>query len=104
VVRLGLAVKIIHWASWIFAIETYLDTVKLADFCQIVVQIFSYSVIIITEMFCYGVILFRRLFVTGDVLLRRHYVTETLCYRDVLYGDVLSRRRFVRRRFVCVPF
>jgi hypothetical protein len=26
---------------------------------------------------------------------------ETFCYGDVLYGDVLSTRRFVRRRFVC---
>jgi hypothetical protein len=28
---------------------------------------------------------------------------ETFCYGDVLYGDVLSRRRFVWRRFVCAP-
>jgi hypothetical protein len=34
-------------------------------------------------------------------LLRRHFVTKTFCYGDVLLGDFLSRRRFVRRRFVC---
>jgi hypothetical protein len=28
---------------------------------------------------------------------------ETFCRGDVLYGDVLSRRHFVRRRFVCAP-
>jgi hypothetical protein len=42
------------------------------------------------EKFCSEDILFRRRFVTGDVL----YIG------DVLYGDILSRRRFVRRRFV----
>jgi hypothetical protein len=34
---------------------------------------------------------------------RRCFVTETFCRGDVLYGDVLPRRRFVRRRFVCAP-
>jgi hypothetical protein len=34
---------------------------------------------------------------------RRRFVTETFCYGDVLYGDVLPRRRFVWRRFVCAP-
>ncbi len=32
---------------------------------------------------------------------RRRFVKETFCYGDVLLGDFLSRRRFVRRRFVC---
>ncbi len=45
-----------------------------------------------------------RRFVTGDVLLRRRFVTETFCYGDVLLGDFLSRRRFVRRRVVCASF
>jgi hypothetical protein len=36
-------------------------------------------------------------------MLRRRYVTETFCYRDVLYGDILLRRRFVWKRFVCAP-
>jgi hypothetical protein len=35
-------------------------------------------------------------FFSEDVLL-----LETFCYGDVLYGDVMSRRRFVRRRYVC---
>jgi hypothetical protein len=34
---------------------------------------------------------------------RRRYFTETFSYGDVLYRDVLSRRRFVLRRFVCAP-
>jgi hypothetical protein len=32
VVRLGLAVEVRDWASWILALATYVETVKLADF------------------------------------------------------------------------
>jgi hypothetical protein len=56
------------------------------------------------ETFRYGDVLLRRRFVTGDVLLRRRFVEETFCYEDVLLGDVLSRRRCLRRRFVCASF
>jgi hypothetical protein len=45
----------------------------------------------------------RRRFVAETFCYRRGSVTETLCYGDVLYGDVLSRRHFVWRRFVCAP-
>jgi hypothetical protein len=43
-------------------------------------------------------------------LLRRRCVPETFCYKrrsvteTFCNGDVLSRRRFVQRRFVCAPF
>jgi hypothetical protein len=73
--------------------STYVETVKLADFFFIVMQILSYADIINTEMFCYG-----------DVLFRRRFVTETLCYGDVLHGDVLSRRRFVEETFCAETF
>jgi hypothetical protein len=48
----------------------------------------------VTETVCPGDVLLQETFCNGDVLLRTV---------DVLYGDVLSRRRFVRRRFVCAP-
>jgi hypothetical protein len=48
--------------------------------------------------------LLRRRFVPETFCYRRRSVTETFCYGDVLYGDVLSRRRFVRKRFVCAPY
>jgi hypothetical protein len=50
-----------------------------------------------------GDLLLRRRFVPETFCYRRRSVTETFCYGDVLYGDVLSRRRFVWRRFVCAP-
>jgi hypothetical protein len=49
-------------------------------------------------------LLIRRRFVKETLCYRRRSVTETFCYGDVLYGDVLSRRRFVWRRFVCAPW
>jgi hypothetical protein len=45
-----------------------------------------------------------------DVLLRRHFVQEIFCYRKPFvketfcYGDILLRRRLVRRRFVRIHF
>jgi hypothetical protein len=42
-----------------------------------------------------GDILLRRRFVPETFCYRRRSVTETFCYGDVLYGDVLSRRRVV---------
>jgi hypothetical protein len=79
-----------------FALATYVETVKLADFFIVMQILFSY--IINTETFCYGDVLFWRRFVTGDVLLRRHFVTETFCMEtfcrgDVLCGDVLYVRQ-----------
>jgi hypothetical protein len=49
------------------------------------------------------IFLLQRRFVSETFCYRRSSVTETFCYGDVLYGDVLSRRRFVWRRFVCAP-
>jgi hypothetical protein len=60
--------------------STYVETVKLADFIYIY-------------------ILLRRRFVPETFCYRRRSVTEAFCFGDVLYGDVLSRRRFV-----CAPF
>jgi hypothetical protein len=71
--------------------------------------------ILVTNSFTCGVIfycvkvLLHKQINRGDVLLRRRFVPETLCYRrrsvteTFCYGDVLSRRRFVRRRFVFAP-
>ena len=59
-------------------------------FCEFSVQPQSNCQILagFIEMFCY----------------RRPFVKETFCYGDLLCGDVLSRRRFVRRRFVCASY
>jgi hypothetical protein len=44
-----------------------------------------------------------RRFVPMTLFYRRRSVTKMLCYGDVLNGDVLSRRRFVQKRFLCAP-
>jgi hypothetical protein len=55
----------------------------------------AWAVIILHVNYC------RRRFVRRCFVTRRRFVTETFCRGDVLFWDVLSRRRFVRRRFVC---
>jgi hypothetical protein len=83
---------------------TSVYTIKLADFlfcwdpCR-----FSPLWIALCGYFYRGDVLLRRRFVSETLCYRRRSVTEMFCYGDVLYGDVLSRRRSVRRRFVCAP-
>jgi hypothetical protein len=104
-VRLGLSVKIRHWA-WDY---NFRSNNKTGGFFFLSMQIFlfglTYSDSSSTETFCDGDVLFRRRYVTGDVLLRRHFVTETFCMEtfcrgDVLCGDVLYVRLILPYRII----
>jgi hypothetical protein len=77
--------------------------VKLVDFCLVKLPDFLHEIFYYSYILKQGDVLLRRRFVPETLCYRRRCVTETFCNGDVLYGDVLSRRHFVRRRFVCAP-